>query len=141
MSEASPPRTTYSQNGEIDLPALGATLWRKRWKVLLPTIVVALITLVVVEMIAPRYSSEARVYLEQRANAYLRPDVDKTVSDPMIDEEAVTSQAQIMLSRDLALEVIKKLDLAKRPEFDPTLTGVLATSSGARPARLRQRLP
>jgi uncharacterized protein involved in exopolysaccharide biosynthesis len=124
MSEASPPRTTYSQNGEIDLPALGATLWRKRWKVLLPTIVVALITLVVVEMITPRYSSEARVYLEQRANAYLRPDVDKTVSDPTVDEEAVTSQAQIMLSRDLALEVIKKLNLAKRPEFDPALAGV-----------------
>ena len=124
MRVASPPGTTYSHNGELDLPALGATLWRKKWKVLLPTIVVALITFVVVEMIAPRYSSEARVYLEEHANAYLRPDVDKTITDPTVDDEAVTSQAQIMLSRDLALEVIKKLNLAKRPEFDPTLNGV-----------------
>ncbi len=108
----------------LDLPALGATLWRKRLNVLLPTLAVALLTFVVVQMIAPRYSSEARVFLEERSNAYLRPDVDKTINDPAIDEEAVTSQAQIMLSRDLALEVIKKLNLAKRPEFDPALAGV-----------------
>jgi len=111
-------------DGALDLPALGGTLWRQRSKVLLPTIVVALITFVVLQMITPRYSSEARVYLEEGSNAYLRPDIDKTINAPAIDQEAVTSQAQIMLSRDLALEVIKKLDLAKRPEFDPTLSGV-----------------
>src|ERR1700761_3071259 len=100
----------------VSLPALGSTLWRKRSRVLLPTVVVALLTLVVVQMITPRYSSEARVFLEERSNAYLRPDADKTIADPTIDEEAVTSQAQIILSRDLALEVIKKLNLAKLPD-------------------------
>lgn len=126
MSVGSPPapRTMDPFDSALDLPALGSTLWRKRSRVLLPTIVVALITFVVVQMITPRYSSEARVYLEERGNAYLRPDVDKTVNDPAIDQQAVTSQAQIILSRDLALEVIKKLNLAKRPEFDPTLSGV-----------------
>ena len=71
------PAPTHPSNAELDLPALGATLWRKRWKVLLPTIVVALITLVVVQIITPRYQSEARVLSESAANAYLRPDVDK----------------------------------------------------------------
>ncbi len=123
-SEAPPLRAKDPYDSALDLPALGTTLWRKRSRVLLPTVVVALITFVIVEMITPRYSSEARVYLEERSNAYLRPDVDKTINDPTIDQEAVTSQAQIMLSRDLALEVIKKLNLAKRPEFDPTLAGV-----------------
>lgn len=126
MSVAQPPPPPRERDpyAELDFPALGGVLWSKRWKVLLPTIVVALITFVVVQMITPRYSSEARVFLEERSNAYLRPDVDKTVNDPAIDQQAVTSQAQIMLSRDLALEVIKKLNLAKRPEFDPTLSGV-----------------
>jgi uncharacterized protein involved in exopolysaccharide biosynthesis/Mrp family chromosome partitioning ATPase len=122
--EVPPPLAKNPYDDALDLPALGTTLWRKRSKVLLPTLVVALITFVVVQMITPRYSSEARVFLEERGNAYLRPDVDKTISDPAIDQQAVTSQAQIMLSRDLALEVIKKLNLAKRPEFDPTLSGV-----------------
>src|ERR1700761_151344 len=125
MSVASPPpRARDPFDAALDLPALGSTLWRKRSRVLLPTVVVALLTLVVVQMITPRYSSEARVFLEERSNAYLRPDADKTIADPTIDEEAVTSQAQIILSRDLALEVIKKLNLAKLPEFDPALAGV-----------------
>jgi succinoglycan biosynthesis transport protein ExoP len=33
----------------------------------------------------------------------------------------VTSQVQLILSRDLAREVIKQLKLAERPEFDPGL--------------------
>ena len=124
MSVAPPSlRRKGSTDGELDLPGLGHALWGKRWKILLPTIVVALVTTAVVQVIAPRYSSEARVYLEERANFYLRPDADKNTTEPTIDEEAVTSQVQIMLSRDLAQEVIDKLKLGERPEFDPTLSG------------------
>ena len=55
----------------------------------------------------------------------MRPDADKDNSDgSAVDEEAVTSQAQIILSRDLAREVIDKLKLGERPEFDPALNGV-----------------
>ena len=125
MSVASPStRTRGPFDAELDLPALGRVLWRKKWKVLVPTIVVTLIALAVVQIITPRYSSEARVYLLERDNVYLRPDIDKVTSVPVVDEEAVTSQAQIMLSRDLAREVIAKLKLGDRPEFDPTLAGV-----------------
>ncbi len=52
------------------------------------------------------------------------PDADRITTDPTIDQEAVTSQAQIILSRDLAREVINKLKLGERPEFDPALNGV-----------------
>ena len=38
-----------------------------------------------------------------------------------VDQEAVTSQVQLILSRDLAREVIKKLNLGEKPEFDPVL--------------------
>jgi len=125
MSVASPsPRTRLPFDAELDLPALGATLWRKKWKILRPTILVALTTLVAVQVITPRYSSESRVFIEGRDNVYLRPDVDKITTDPTIDQEAVTSQAQIILSRDLAREVIAKLKLGERPEFDPALNGV-----------------
>ena len=40
-----------------------------------------------------------------------------------IDQEAVTSQVQLILSRDLAREVIRSLKLAERAEFDPVLRG------------------
>ncbi len=111
-------------NADLDLAALGATLWRKKWLILRPTILVALIALIAVQIITPRYMSQSRVFIESRDNIYLRPDADKSVTDPAIDQEAVTSQAQIILSRDLAREVIAKLKLGERPEFDPALNGV-----------------
>ncbi len=126
MSEASPPPPSRARgpSDELDLSALGATLWRKKWTVLRPTILVALGTLVFVQFITPRYQSESRVFIESRDNIYLRPDVDKDTAPNAVDDEAVTSQVQIILSRDLAREVIKKLKLGEKPEFDPALNGV-----------------
>ena len=126
MSTALPsPRTRGSFDAEFDLPALGATLWRKKAKILLPTILVALSTLIAVQAITPRYGSQSRVFIEGRDNVYLRPDADRNSSDrTAVDEEAVTSQAQIILSRDLARAVIDKLKLGERPEFDSALNGV-----------------
>jgi len=109
----------------MDLPALGSTLVRKRWSILRPTILVGFATLLVVQVITPKYISESRVFIEGRGNVYLRPDADRDTTDrAAVDQEAVTSQAQIILSRDLAREVINKLKLGERPEFDPALSGV-----------------
>jgi uncharacterized protein involved in exopolysaccharide biosynthesis/Mrp family chromosome partitioning ATPase len=123
---ASPPPIAWAPpDAELDLPALGVTLWRKKWRILRPTILVGLVTLVVVQMITPRYLSESRVFIEGRDNVYLRSSADTNNTDPAtVDQEAVTSQAQIILSRDLAREVIDKLKLGTRPEFDPALNGV-----------------
>jgi uncharacterized protein involved in exopolysaccharide biosynthesis len=126
MGVASPaPRTAASFDSELDLAGLGSTLWRKKWTILRPTILVALLALVAVQLVTPRYQSESRVIIESRDNnVYLRPDADRDNNNEAVDEEAVTSQAQIILSRDLAREVIDKLKLGERPEFDPALSGV-----------------
>jgi succinoglycan biosynthesis transport protein ExoP len=112
-------------DADFDLPVLGAALWRNRLKILRPTLVVALLTFVVVLFIPPKYLSESRVLVVGRDNVYLRADADKdTLDRGGVDAEAVTSQAQLILSRDLAVEVINKLQLAERPEFDPALGGM-----------------
>ena len=119
------PQPRVPLNEEMDLPALGGTLLRKRWSILRPTILVAFATLLVVQVISPKYLSESRVFIEGRENVYLRPDADRDPGDrASVDQEAVTSQAQIILSRDLAREVINKLKLGERLEFDPALSGV-----------------
>jgi uncharacterized protein involved in exopolysaccharide biosynthesis len=124
--------------GELDVHALRRALWRKKWRILIPTILVALIASTAVNMIAPRYRSEARVLVEGRENVFLRPDAEKTQERATLDQEAVASQVQLVLSRDLAREIIKQLKLGERPEFDPVLSGisplrtVLATSGFAK---------
>ncbi len=124
VQPAAPPPVVDQPDSDLDLPALGAALWRKQRFIIIPTLLAALAAYVAVQVITPKYSSEARVFIEGRGNVYLRPDADKTINDPTVDAEAVSSQAQIILSRDLALEVIKKLNLGSLPEFDSTLNGV-----------------
>ena len=112
-------------DAESDLPALGAALWRNKWQIVRPTVLAALIAIAVVEMIVPKYLSEARVLIEGRDNVFLRPNADKDLIDRgTVDQEAVTSQVQLILSRDLASEVIDKLKLGERPEFDPAIAGI-----------------
>jgi len=111
-------------DSELDLSALGSSLWRKKWQILRPALLVGLVALITVQVISPRYQSESRVIVEGRDNIYLRPDADKDTMDRTVDQETVTSQAQLILSRDLANQVIEKLKLNQRPEFDSALGGV-----------------
>ena len=110
--------------GEIDLGALGRALWRRKVLIAGLTLAAAAIAFAAVNLITPRYKSEARVLIETRENIFFRPDAEKTIErGTTVDQEAVTSQVQLILSRDLAREVIKKLKLGERPEFDPVLAG------------------
>src|SRR5947207_5294779 len=110
----------------IELGALGRVLLRqKRWVLGLPVLVAAL-TFVGVNLMTPRYKSEARVLIETRENVFLRPEAEKAGERDrgVVDQEAVTSQVQLALSRDLGRQVIRQLKLGERPEFDPVLRGI-----------------
>jgi len=115
-----------ARDGELDLGAVGRTLMRKKWWIFGPALAVAALTFVGVNLITPKYKSEARILIEGRENVFFRPEADKGASerDRTVDQEAVTSQVQLALSRDLARQVIKDLKLGERPEFDSTLRGV-----------------
>ena len=109
---------------ELDLTALGRALWRRKGLIATLTLFAGGLAFAAVNMVTPRYKSEARVLIETRDNIFLRPDAEKALDrGSAIDQEAVTSQVQLILSRDLAREVIKTLKLGERPEFDPVLRG------------------
>jgi polysaccharide biosynthesis transport protein len=119
---ARPPAQWVSE--ELDLGALGRALLRRKTAIILPTLLAAVITLAVVSVITPKYKSEARVLIETRENIFLRPEADKTQEPAAaVDPEAVASQVQLILSRDLARNIIEKLKLGERTEFDPVLRG------------------
>lgn len=110
--------------GDLDIREIGRALARhKRW-VILPTAFAFAAALLAVNMITPRYKSEARILIDARENIFLRPNAERSEERATLDPEAVTSQVQLVLSRDLAREVIKKNKLAELPEFDPVLRGV-----------------
>ncbi|MGA2568546.1 MAG: exopolysaccharide transport family protein [Pseudolabrys sp.] len=121
---AAPALVPIAITGEPDLRGLGRLLWAKKAKILGITLMAAAAAFAVVNTITPRYRSESRLLLEARENVFLRAEADRNGGDrTTIDPEAVTSQIQLVLSRDLAREVIAKEKLADNPEFDPALRG------------------
>jgi polysaccharide biosynthesis transport protein len=111
--------------GDLDLRALGQALKRKRGWIIVPTVLAAVLSMTAVNVITPRYKSEARILIDGRENIFLRPNGERNDEQRAgLDAEAVTSQVQLLLSRDLAREIIKKNNLAQLPEFDPVLGGL-----------------
>jgi uncharacterized protein involved in exopolysaccharide biosynthesis/Mrp family chromosome partitioning ATPase len=113
---------TAAADEEMNLGTIGRAIWRKKLLIVGLTLLVAAGTFFAVGMIAPRYKSEARVLVEGRENIFLRPEAEKTAVDRSpVDQETVTSQVQLVLSRDLAHVVIADLKLAEVPEFNAAL--------------------
>ncbi len=111
------------EEGDIDLRSLALALWQRKAWILWPTVLVAMVAAIAVNMITPRYKSEARILYDGRENVFLRPEAEKSASAERAaaDPETLTSQVQLVLSRQLALEVIGQLKLNDLPEFDPVL--------------------
>src|ERR1700737_4420960 len=118
-----------ASSGDLDLHALGQALMRKRGWIIVPTVIALVLSLAAVNLVTPRYKSEVRILIDGRENVFLRPNGERNEERPALDAEAVTSQVQLLLSRDLAREIIKKNKLAERPEFDPVLQGLSPVKS------------
>jgi succinoglycan biosynthesis transport protein ExoP len=115
-------RRQTDSSDEISLGTVARAVWRNKRAIIGPTILIAAAAFVAVNLMTPRFKSEARVLVEGRENIFLRPEAENKLMDRgSVDPETVTSQVQLVLSRDLAREVIKELNLAELPEFNAAL--------------------
>lgn len=118
-------RYTEGAGGELDLRAVGRMMWARKWWAIGPALLIAVIAGISVNLVTPRYKSEARILYDGRENVFLRPQAERSSSERIAaDQEALTSQVQLVLSRELALQVIDQLGLGKLPEFDPLIEGL-----------------
>ncbi|OQW53332.1 MAG: lipopolysaccharide biosynthesis protein [Proteobacteria bacterium SG_bin9] len=120
--QAAPPPAPEA--GDLDLRAIWALLLRKKFWIIGPTLAALALSIFVVNSITPRYKSEARILIDGRENIFLRPNGERAEERTALDAEAVTSQVQLLLSREVARSVIAKNNLEKLPEFDPVLRGI-----------------
>jgi uncharacterized protein involved in exopolysaccharide biosynthesis len=104
-----------------------AQIWQAlklRWRwIFIPTLIAFAGSLVFVNIVSPRYTGEAKVLLEIRESFYTRPGQERT-DQPQIDEQAVASQVQVVLSRDIGRAAVRRLQLVGNPEFDPLVHGI-----------------
>ena len=122
---------------EIDFRALVSVLWQRLPYLVVFLVVVAGGTYFALSRIAPIYKSEATLLIATGESDLTRS-AQTTTDTTALDQQAITSQVQLIRSRDLGEAVAAKLDLAAKPEFDPkaihpsVLTRILAKFGLAR---------
>ncbi|ALA18753.1 hypothetical protein AL346_16725 [Chelatococcus sp. CO-6] len=103
---------------DLDLGVIWRALVRRRMWIALPTLLAFVGAFLIVNLITPRYKAETSVLLVSGDTFYTRPEGGAGAAS-QFDEEAVQSEVQVIMSRDLARDVIGKLGLVGNPEFDP----------------------
>lgn len=103
---------------DVDLGHLFASLARNWLRVLLVAVAVTALAFVLASMATPKYRAETRLLIETRESVFTRPAGSGENERPILDEEGVTSQVEVIGSTDILKQVAKQLDLASRPEFD-----------------------
>ncbi|RDJ23298.1 lipopolysaccharide biosynthesis protein [Bosea caraganae] len=109
-----------SRGDMLDLGALWAAIKRRKLWIIGPSLVALGLSFVAVNLVTPRYTGEARLLLENRDSFYTRPGqlAGGESSSQQFDAEGVQSQVQVIMSRDLAREAIKRIGLVGNSEFD-----------------------
>ena len=113
------PGTQIQAEDGLSLAQVPRILRRSIGWVVGPTLVVALGASLFVNVVSPRYTGESKLLLESRDPAFARTAQERADQLAPIDEQAVASQVQVVMSRDLAREAIRRLKLVGNPEFDP----------------------
>lgn len=109
----------------VDMMDLLRGLWRRKWMILLITVLFASAAAFVVLRDKPTYTVEAQLLVDNLETPFSRAQPGEgTDSRPTFDDRDILSQVSVLNSRDLGDRVIKDLGLAGKGEFDPARNGI-----------------
>ncbi|CDX38595.1 Exopolysaccharide transport protein family [Mesorhizobium sp. ORS 3359] len=106
---------------DVDLKQLFASLARNWLRIVLVTLVVTGLAFALAWLATPYYKATAKLEIGSRESEYTRPPGTNDDDKPILDEQGVATQVQIISSPDILKQVATKLNLDKLPEFDETL--------------------
>ncbi len=106
---------------DVDLGRLFSSLARNWLRILTAALAITALAFVLAWTATPHYNAETRILIETRESVFTRPEGSGENERPILDEEGVTSQVEVISSTDILKQVAKELDLASLPEFDPAL--------------------
>lgn len=108
-----PNKKIYNEDEiEIDLADLFFYLFKKKWVILLSTLVAAVIGLVISGFImTPKYTASSRIYVLNKSN-----ENTIAVSDVQMSKELLNDYKVLITGNNVTKEVIKELKLDIKPE-------------------------
>ncbi len=127
--------TTYNQpdtlpnEAELGTNELFGTLWKEKFWIAAPTMLVCGVAFFALLTISPEYKSSARLIIEPSPGVYTRPNTASLQNAPsnfenMTGQDAAQAQAVYIQSRDLVREVVAATKLNTVNEFERRGTSI-----------------
>src|SRR4051812_23095882 len=107
-----------ARDARIDTAAIVAAVWSKTPRILLVLLVVLAGTFVVLSFLPKQYESSASILVEPRSNVYIRSTNESAPQLTGNEAGVVSSQIELLKSRDTLLSVVQSEKLADVPEFN-----------------------
>ena len=125
----------------LDLVEYWRAISKRRWSIIGLTVLVAILTLLVVNNMRPLYRGTTTMLIEQGKAKIVS--IEEIYSQGLVQREYYQTQVEIIKSEDLARKVVRKLKLFNHPDFDvrqtpPTLWNRVTGSSVADPSQISE---
>ncbi|TPK74645.1 chain-length determining protein [Mesorhizobium sp. B2-4-15] len=106
---------------DVDLRQLFASLARNWLRILVFVLVVTGVAFGFASLATRHYKAQTQVEIVPRESVYTRPAGNTDGDKPILDEQGVATQVQIISSNEILKQVAQKLGLSRLPEFDETI--------------------
>ncbi len=126
---AAPPAPARSLAG-FDLLELAQLLWRRKIAIASAGLICACAAVMIGKSLTPKYSATAQLYVDPRQLQLVERDLTPSAQDVSGLAMVVESQARLITSNSVLLQVIQNTHLDKDPEFGGGGKGALASLLG-----------
>lgn len=120
-------RPAAEEGGGLDIWALLARLWARKWFLVLFVLAGVVFAYTAVSMVTPHYTGEVRILIEGQPPDPTTPLANQALR--VADPQKIESEIQVLLSRSLADQVIRSLKLDTWDEFATTGGGMFGLGS------------
>ena len=93
---------------DVDLGRLFASLARRWKRIVFVALAVTALALALAWLATPQYKAETKISIETRESPFTRPDSNGENERPILDEEGVASQVEMIQSTDLLKQVAQE---------------------------------
>jgi uncharacterized protein involved in exopolysaccharide biosynthesis/Mrp family chromosome partitioning ATPase len=122
----SPPRTSAGFN----VLELSRVLWRRRAAIAMAALICACAAVAIGKSLTPKYSATAQLYVDPRELQLVDRELTPRAQDTSGLAMVVESQARLITSNSVLLQVVQDTNLDKDPEFGGESRGILASLLG-----------
>ena len=118
ISRARPGRRAATRASSVfDLLALFDLLWRRKTMITACALITALAAVVIGKSLTPKYTATAELYIDPRELQLVDRELTPRAQDVSGLSMVVESQARLITSNSVLLQVIQNTDLERDPEF------------------------